>query len=291
MPIDFGVHSVNFRVNVKSYNSQGQLVVTEVTKNTWEDFHLVPAKLPVFEPPGIKTNYIDIPGGDGAIDASTALTGFPLFQNRSGSFEFDLLDENYWPVDTYTRWAEVYSDIMDFLHGQQVKCILQDDASYYYEGRFAVKGWVPGQNPTRVTIEYNVSPYKLSLVTTDEPWLWDPFVFPGGIIRNGIFKALEITATEKRYDFGFEDESIIGTKAVRPEVVIDTTDGNGAYVKIVNHRYSIDMTNAYPDEPYPDGSGTYAGIVFAGGYSSVFVKTARTGVTGHITFKFRPGRL
>lgn len=288
--MEFEVHSVNFRVKYRDIIN-GTITEVERVKNSWRDFHLVPANLPMLAPPGVKTSYLDIPGGDGAIDASTVLTGFPTFQNRTGEFQFDLLDENYYPIDNYIRWAEAYSDIMDFFHGQQMQCYLTDDASYYYEGRFAVKSWTPGQKPSRVVIEYNVKPYKRTWETTMEDWLWDPFVFPGGIIRNGLFSNLEFGQNEVRYDFGFDDESIVGTMAVRPEVIITTSDHNGAYVKVMNHKYNVDLTNAYPDEPYPDGHGSYAGIVFAGGYSSLFVKTGRANVTGAISIRFRPGRL
>lgn len=57
-------------------------------KNTWDDWHLVSTSRPVFNPPAQKVKTIDIPGGDGVIDLSQALTGYPVFQNRTGSFEF-----------------------------------------------------------------------------------------------------------------------------------------------------------------------------------------------------------
>ena len=62
--------------------------ITFGSKNTWEDWHLVPTSRPLFLPPKQKKSITDIPGGDGVLDMSEALTGYPVFNNREGSFEF-----------------------------------------------------------------------------------------------------------------------------------------------------------------------------------------------------------
>ena len=49
--------------------------ITIGTKNTWDDWHLIPKSRPLVNPPSVKTNVVDIPGGDGALDLSTALSG------------------------------------------------------------------------------------------------------------------------------------------------------------------------------------------------------------------------
>lgn len=56
-------------------------------KNTWDDWHIVPSSRPVIKPPTKKTNYLDIPGADGNLDLSEALTGYPVYNNREGSIE------------------------------------------------------------------------------------------------------------------------------------------------------------------------------------------------------------
>ena len=62
--------------------------ITFGDKNTWDDWRLVPASRPLFNPPAQKVKTLDIPGGDGVIDLSQALTGYPVYQNRTGSIEF-----------------------------------------------------------------------------------------------------------------------------------------------------------------------------------------------------------
>ena len=62
--------------------------ITFGEKNTWDDWRLVSPVLPSFAPPTQKTTYLDIPGASGVIDLSEMLTGYPIFNNREGSFEF-----------------------------------------------------------------------------------------------------------------------------------------------------------------------------------------------------------
>ena len=62
-------------------------------KNTWDDWRLVPASRPVFNPPAQKVKTLEIPGGDGVIDLSQSLTGYPVYQNRTGSIEFIVMND------------------------------------------------------------------------------------------------------------------------------------------------------------------------------------------------------
>lgn len=155
-------------------------------KNTWDDWHIVPTSRPLVPPPGVHTSYVDIPGGDGALDLTEALTGRPTYQNRSGSWEFIVMNG-------YQQWHVLYSDVMNYLHGKHFRAILDDDPNYYYEGRFSVVGWQSPKDWSRITIGFNVYPYKISFLRSDEDWLWDPFSFEEGIIRN--YKNLPVSGS------------------------------------------------------------------------------------------------
>lgn len=123
-------------------------------KNTWTDWHLVPASRPVFKPPSQKKMLLDIPAGNGSIDLSDSLTHYPVFNNSEGSFEFIVMND-------YLPWNETYSAIMDYLHGQKLRAVLEDDPEYYREGRFTVNEWKSDKDYSRITINYSVSPYKI----------------------------------------------------------------------------------------------------------------------------------
>lgn len=152
-------HSITFEpLEAASQNS----------KNTWDDWHLVPTSRPKFSMPPVKTQYVDIPGGDGVIDLTTALTGRPHYGNRQGSIEFLVMND-------YGDWAVRYSNIATFLHGKRFRAYLDDDPLYYYEGRFTVNEWKSEAQWSRIVLDYNVGPYKYSTLSVGERWLWDPF--------------------------------------------------------------------------------------------------------------------
>lgn len=273
-------------------------------KNTWDDWHLVPASRPLIAPPPIKSSYLDLVGGDGFIDMTESLTGKTTYGNRSGSWEFIVINQGQiqnnfdgiinlfnknkvnsirnlyieansgraiissdigyrtiildckpntvytascgtnttlriasylnrpknnmeasssnapsaktllydgltlttGPYDrylavqvvddsdirdgtsyqdvistlavfasteirdlnkNYKQWSVLYSDIMRFLHGKRYNIILNDDPDWYYTGRLTVSAWNPGQHNSTITINYNVDPYKRSVMNSN----------------------------------------------------------------------------------------------------------------------------
>ena len=151
--------------------------ITFGDKNTWDDWKIVAQTRPLFLPPDLKTNYVEVPGTDGAIDLSESLVGEMLYKNRQGSISF-------YVMNGYKEWQERYSEIMNYLHGQQMKAILEDDPGFYYEGRFSVNKWASEKSRSEIVIDYNVAPYKIDMYSSAEDWLWDPFDFNIGIIRD-----------------------------------------------------------------------------------------------------------
>ena len=163
--------------------------ITIGTKNTWDDWHLIPASRPFFAPPKVKTNTVDIPGGDGVIDLTEVLAGRPTFNNRSGSWIF-YVDSDH------KSWSSLYSEIMTYLHGQKMRAVLEDDPLYYYEGRFSVNAWKTEQNWSQITINYDVEPFKYEIVG-GSAWIWDTFNFNTGEITT--LDAIEVNGTRTLY--------------------------------------------------------------------------------------------
>lgn len=151
--------------------------VTFGDKNTWIDWGLIPSSRPLFNPPSVKTKYVDIPGADSQLDLSTIFSNRPLFANRQGTMEFIVADQT-------KDWAVLYSDISNYLHGQHLRAFLEDDPDYFYEGRFWVNNWKSNATFSTISIEYSVAPYKKSFEGSLDEWLWDPFSFEFGIIQS-----------------------------------------------------------------------------------------------------------
>lgn len=128
-------------------------------KNTYDDWKIVPDTRPVVVPPEPKFIFDEIPGANGSLDLSSTLTGFVNYQDRTGSFDFIVLND-------YGQWHERYSEIMGYLHGKRMRMVLEDDPNYFYIGRFSVSGWDSGENWSTITIDYHLDPFKYSLTET-----------------------------------------------------------------------------------------------------------------------------
>ncbi len=244
-------------------------------KNTWDDWRLVPSSRPLFNPPAQKVKTLDIPGGDGVIDLSQALTGYPVYQNRTGSIEFIVMNG-------FKRWHMAYSDIMDYLHGQNMRAILEDDPEYFYEGRFSVNAWKSEKDWSRIVIDYDVGPYKWSVQSSIEDWLWDPFNFQNGIIRAVFLKNIPVTASPATRRL---NAALLGRAPVCPRFIVSTTAKRGVHMRFVNSRLGLDLTKLLPD-----GTVQVPEFVFFGDQGAVITLWCDTG-TGTVSIDFREGRL
>lgn len=164
--------------------------VTFGSMNTWNNWHLIPTSRPVFNPPEVKTQYVDIPGGNGVLDLTESLNGRVKYGQRKGSMEFVVYTDSKYNNqgdlrDAYGQWQDRYMTIANYLHGKKLKAILEDDPYWYYEGRFTINEWKSDQHYSLITIDYDVYPFKKELTASNEDWLWDPFDFEYGVINEG----------------------------------------------------------------------------------------------------------
>ena len=135
--------------------------ITIGEKNTWDDWHLVPTERPIVTPPAVKTEIIELIGGDGFLDLTTNLSGKPTYQNRTGSWDFYVINPGQVPSSVpFKAWTALYSDIMGYLHGKKFDVILDDDPEWFYTGRLSVQEWSTGKTNSKIRINYNFEPYK-----------------------------------------------------------------------------------------------------------------------------------
>lgn len=151
--------------------------VTIGDKHTYRDFGLILKSQIKIEPAEVKLIEVDIPGADGNLDLTTALNGYEVYYNRTITMPFNikLLDKKLY----YRK----YSELANYLHGRKFKIIIDDDMSYYWYGRISLSNMEMSYNVGVLTITANVEPYKMEITSTAEDWLWDPFDFEQGIIR------------------------------------------------------------------------------------------------------------
>ena len=125
---------------------------------------MLPTVIPTFAPAQPVLNIQTVPGVSGVIDYTEALTGFVPFQNRQGTFEFIVLPD--------MAYETAKSTISDYLAGRGLNCILDDDPSYFYSGRFWVNEAASNRGYGTIAISYDVDPYKYNVASSEVANLW-----------------------------------------------------------------------------------------------------------------------
>lgn len=161
-PIDYNSDYHSLRIipdNLNIFNSKG----TYNGRSTWQHWMLMPTSRPVINPAPFKSNFISIPGGNGSIDASTVLTNYPMYEDRSGSIEFQSVRDYGSP----TSWIRTYELIQNYLHGRIFKVILYDDPGFYYRGRMTINQWKSNKDWSALTFDYRFEPFKYWIGSDD----------------------------------------------------------------------------------------------------------------------------
>lgn len=127
--------------------------VTFNGKHSYWDWNLLLKGFPVVSPPEPKTKIVEVPGTDAVIDLSEVLTGKVHYKQRKIKCHFTLYCQR-------DKWEEVYTNILNHLHGKTIEIILDDDNEYAYTGRAKIESWVPEAHTADVVITADVEPYK-----------------------------------------------------------------------------------------------------------------------------------
>ena len=117
------------------------------------------------------TRLITVPGSDTMLDLSKALDGKVHYKQRT--IKIELLctaPKNRWPI--------IQSKLENALQGQWLRCIFDEDPSWYWLGIWQVDVGERGRTSITYTITGTCNPHKISLTAeAGADWLWDPFNF------------------------------------------------------------------------------------------------------------------
>lgn len=279
------------------YKGEHGIIISDRHNNTRDsniDWHLVPTGILSVKPPTVKTKIIENPGSDGVIDLTEAVAGFPLYGNRQDSWEFLVLND-------WTSWDLLYSDILNFLHGKEVSVRLTDDNDYFYRGRLEVDAYASDKNNSKITLNYDFEPYKLSRWTSVSPsWSWDKFVFSRDTISRGIFYNLDAStngSAARMYTFTGRQ---VGRKPTTP--VFRILSGTVTYIRVYNEElnpsgglYTANM-NMTPTGTNMDsqeaGCYHFLDMIFTGFRENNVIKVSFKGTSdARVSIEFRPGML
>ena len=133
------------------------MIETGVYFDNMHSFHnlnLVLSKVDI--PPALpKTNYVEVSGGDGAIDLTEA-HGEVRYSDRNCKFTFSMH-----PMDTMT-WEQKQTAISNALNGKRFERITLDkDSDYYFTGRCTVDSWSQDRKNRKIVVSARVKPYKM----------------------------------------------------------------------------------------------------------------------------------
>lgn len=118
--------------------------------HSYSDLNLVLSKVDI--PPATpRTNYVDIPGRDGAVDLTEALGGVK-YKDRKGSITFSVF-----PTDDF---EEKKRQVSNLLNGKRFKIRLDKDPDYYWLGRCEFNKYASKKNLHQITMNVTVAPYK-----------------------------------------------------------------------------------------------------------------------------------
>ena len=131
--------------------------------HSYYDLNLVLSKVSI-PPAKPKTNFVNIPGGDGSVDLTEAL-GEVKFNDRDCEFTFT--------VFPYDDFEEKKREISSILNGKRFKIIVDKDPDYYWLGRCSVDKYKSGGLRLEIVVKAKVSPYKLKHELTK-------VIFPAG---------------------------------------------------------------------------------------------------------------
>lgn len=98
-------------------------------------------------PAAVKDNYVDIAGGDSAIDLTEALGGV-AYEDGSIEFKFTL------------RSAEAAGRMRNDLHGRRMEIVLERDPEFFYDGRLSCTKEERSGRLYELCFTARVRPYK-----------------------------------------------------------------------------------------------------------------------------------
>ena len=132
-------------------------VIFNDEKSAYDEWNIVLTKadIPLPKP---KTSLVEIKGADGVLDLSEVLTGDILYNNRTITLTFEMMDD--------TDYYDLISDISNYLHGKKVTISLTNDEDYYYVGRASINKWQCVKRKGTIVITVDAEPYKYSVTET-----------------------------------------------------------------------------------------------------------------------------
>ena len=152
------------------------VIDTDKTYHTLNDWGFALSNNNYIGDPEMETTYISIPGRDNLLDASESLTGRRVYKKRALAF-------NLGGVRERLAWDSFISMLRNEIQGRVCHLTIDNDPSYFWKGRVYIEGFDRFQKLGAFTLAVpTADPYKYGVLSSSDPWLWDPFNFETDMI-------------------------------------------------------------------------------------------------------------
>lgn len=149
---------------------------TSTKYHSYDDWGLYVTNTDYIGEPKQNTNYVAIPGRDGLLDLSDVVTGRPTYSGR----EIHILLAGH---RNKVNWDSVISTFRNNINGKICRLTFDNDKSYFWKGRIEINDFESALNLGTFQVDIpNADPYKYDVLSSADPWLWDPFNFQTGVI-------------------------------------------------------------------------------------------------------------
>jgi len=170
------VEIIDPTVDASDYGNYATFELEDGTEYSTLDWDFFRCGIEVSDPE-VRRYEVRVPGRDGALDLTEALGG-RYFDDRTVTVRLRCVN------GTEEKFHLLASTVRNAIEGRVCKIVLSADQGYFWKGRPTVDAeWKP-LGASDVTISAKVAPYKYSVTSSYDPWLWDSFSFVDGVITD-----------------------------------------------------------------------------------------------------------
>lgn len=222
-------------------------------KNTWDSFHLIPTSRPFIDIPELRFQLISIPLTNRRIDNTEHFIKEEFYNPnfydyielprniQQGQWEFYIDNDGLSGIDENTKWAYAYRELSEYFNGNKFEFQLKDLSPIKsYKGRMSISGYSPEKDYSKATLDYYIleyslcSPMVLRKILLRELiklklWLWDPFNFETMTVP----EAIEIESNNRLIQ-DYSDESEIPIPGIGYKRVDDAEYNRDEYKLFVH---------------------------------------------------------
>lgn len=166
--------------------------------------------------PAPNLTYLEVPGRNGRLDLSEALTGDVTYANRT--IKLALASSV-----SIASWVERCSHIFNTCHGRMVKVIFDDDPGHYYQGRASVSTPQRVRNGGQFVLTVDADPFRYDVDLTTATFTGQDGTVTGSLqnARMPVCPTITVTAACELVVGGVTYSLLAGTRPIPALILME----------------------------------------------------------------------